>query len=490
MSSSHTENKFYRNAKYSRRMARDCVAGSDTIKRANVIYLPMPKGFNYISAPDSYEGIMRPATAESDTDYMINSMPWFHSNEAYSSYLHRARFPELVTLARNGLVGIALQKKPVIKLPSVISYLEEQAGKDDESLIEIYAECIIEVLIAGNTSILVDIDVPKNQFFLNVVKAEVPIDWDENSNDDCLSFLNLATKKVKRSQEDIFKTDEELINYVYFMIDDTPVLQKYINDVVDGDRVDLNLQGNKFTRIPVFPIGSLTNSMKPQPAPLAGLCEIALSIYRKDADLSNAQFMTCNPTFVISGAEGEPNEAGESNPIPHIQGSQVALILANPEAKAYYTNTDTSALDHVRTSIQDLFMEAMMYSASIVGQEKKAAEAFDTVKSRQNAQNATLINIVTNVAKAIKSSLKFCAEMHGSKEEIIFSGNTDFAEKTISPQLLTALVQAWIARGLSLQTLLQNFKDAGILPKDSTVQDELTLIAAEPPAPTDSSIVA
>lgn len=470
------EKKAYTKKKYSRRLARDSVAGSDEIKRANTIYLPMPKGFadNDVSASITVPTLNRNANLE----YVYTDMPWYHTNETYSAYLQRARYPEIVLVARNGLVGLATKKHPIVEVPPTIEYIIEDAGDEGQSIYEIFANCVIETLTGGNVFPTVELNSTTNEFYFKIIECESCIDWDETKSDE-LKFINFK-RCVEERDIATFEVEKIDKNYIYYINETGSVVFETFTDSVLDVSVPVSKQGIVFDEIPVYPIGSQKNCCEPQPSPLGGLYEIALSIYRKDADLSNAEFMTCNPTLCITGANTQPDERG----IPNLVGSQVALLIDNPDAKAFYIDTDTSALEHCSKHIQDLFTEAGMYSVSVIGEESKAAEAENTVKLRQGAKNATLINVVENTGKAIKNALKFIARMSGADEKaVVFSPNTDFSEKYISSQMLTALIQAWVARGLSLETLLQNFKDAGILGKeDDAIELEIRRIAAEPPA--------
>lgn len=479
MIDSNTEHKAYKRSRYSRKLCRNSAEGSDSIKRGNEIYLPMPTGFAYRdSTVDSNS-----ANKDAADGLMTTDFPWYHTNKAYSSYLQRAKYPELVSIARNGLVGVATNKKPTLKLPSNISYLEENIGGQGETVYDFLAELILETLTVGNTAIFVDVNVDTNKLFFNVVPCEDSIDWEEKSSDDSATFLNIRRKTAERLGK--FEKEEVIYNFVYELTKDTSpkaILQKYKDGIEDGGIIELNLQGTYFDSIPIFPVGCQKNSFCPQTSPMKGLSEICLAIYRKDADLSNAQYMTCNPNLVITGADSDIDEDGNEAGIPHIIGSQVALVISNPDAKVFYTETDTSALEHCRNAIQDLYSEAVMYSISLVGQEKKSAESENTVKLRQNAHNATLVNVVYNCASALTNAFKFAARISGADENAVsLEVSTDFAEKTISAQLLSALVSAWVARGLSLDTLLRNFKDAGIIPKESSIEEEIIKIQNEAP---------
>lgn len=462
---------------YPRRAVRDSIEGSVAIKMANELYLPMPLGFE-IDASNPPSDPNHPASLEMTPnraqnpgpDLLSTNIPWYHQNKAYSQYLQRARYPEITVHTMRGLVGTVGRKDPEIELPSQIDYLLEDATKDGKSLFEFYISLVCEVCQVGNVDIIIGVNEETNQLYLQSYKAENRINWIED--DGKLSAINFQFK-IREDGEEEFEFEEIDLNLVYKQIDDIVILTKYKEGDEESTK-ELGVQGTKFPSIPVITVGSIENKPYPQPAILGGIAEIALAIYRKDADLSQAQYMTCNPTLCITGAD--------NNFLPNMIGSTVALTVSNPDAKVYYTQTDTSGLDHVKQNIADLFEEAVLYGASLIGPSKKAAESEETVKIRQNVQGSNLVMIVENVSKAIQDALDLCATVSGSdSSKVLFDAPTDFADKTISPQMLMALKDLWLSAGLSRHSLIRLIKEAGLLGPDVDVEDEITRIENEGP---------
>jgi len=483
MSAVQERNKLYTDAIYQRKLGRDSAKGSPAIKRNNLLYLPMPKGYDlFIEAP-SFTQI---STQNKDALDFIQNAPWYHTNRAYSAYLQRARYPEFVMVARNGLVGIATKQKPEIKLPSVINYLIEDAGRNKESLISIFVLLIAETLTQGNVFPILNVNKQDNKFFIDVVTAEEAIDWEESQGGDGVSLFNIMRTVEERDSVDKFKKEQCIYNYVLFKEKEQLKIEVYKDGVLEDDATP-SMQGRVFDRVPVFPIGAVQNICAPQTAPLNGLAEICLAIFRKDADLSNAQYMTCNPNLVITGvSESAPNSGygddpnnelddefkGESGMIPVVAGSQVAMQFSNENAKVFYTETDTSALDHMLNAIEKLFNEAAIYSLSLTGKDMGQKEAEGTVKMRQGFQSATLITVVKNVVEQLTHLLQYAAEIEGANpEDVEFKVNFDFSDKTISTEFFKALVQLFVSRGISLETLLNAAIQAGVNIED--VQAEI-----------------
>ena len=471
------------------RSIRDALEGVNSVKRANEIYLPMPLGFEVDdTAPSASMHISPTVTTRSETDdYDFTASPYWHPNPAYRAYLQRARFPEITMHTLRGLIGVATRKQSNIDLPSKIQYLEDKATRKGKSLDELFAYCLAEVLSQGRVTLVLDVK-KDNTVCIVPYKTENFINWDDDESTSENLFSVFQEIKYVAGEGKEFETEQQTVNIVYsFDVSKENskrvLVRKFIDDVEDVSKtVTPSLQGRTFEKIPVVTIGSLNNDSDPDPAPLLGVSEIAYSIYRKDADLSQAEYMTCNPMFTITGTDG--NEG-----VPAAFGSTVALILENPAANAFFPSTDTSALAHVTNRIERMFEEAANYGASLLGPTKKAAESTDTLKVRQGAQGATLVGVVENVCTGITDILKLAAEIHGANpEDVSYSVPTDFSEASLSPQMLLALITLWQSGGMSKETLLKIVKESGFGDRDEEVEEEMARIFAEPPALTQDDV--
>ena len=485
-----TKHEGYLRRVYSRRSVRDAIDGSDSVKRAQEVYLPMPSGMLVDdTAPNVTRGAgnmgsMTPnagatKAADSNAAYQLNNAPYYHSNPAYRSYLQRARFPEITSHALRGLVGTATRIPLDLKLPSKLQYLEENATIDGATLSQLFAELLSEVLQGGNVSLAVEIDAKTNKPYFVVYIAETSINWQVNSRSGDVELSVFETLENDQDSDNVFDTSETLnVCLAYQKKTSGEIIQTRFVDGKEHGEKEASLQGTKFKQIPVVYIGAVKNSPTPQTPPLLGISEIAYCIYRKDADLSQSEYMTCNPNFVLTGVESETG-------VPMVFGSTVALILPNPDAKAFYPKTDTQGLDHVGKSIDRLFEEAMMLGASLSGPTKKGVESTETVNMRSNNQGATLVGMVKNVAEGLEDALLIAGELLNITEKPIVTPSLEFAQKALSPEMLNALTTSWMANGLSKETLLRNFKEAGILNEDESIEVEMARIENEGPASDD-----
>jgi hypothetical protein len=349
-----------------------------------------------------------------------------------------------------------------------MEYMLEVATPCGKSLFELFAYCVSEVIKAGKISLVLDVAEDGNMYIAPYT-ALTNLNWKYKP----INGLKMLVSCTFEEDSDYDADDVD--GHMQYYLDDSQkaMVQKYVDGDTFGEPVELSYKGKVLNRLPIVHIGSVTNSAEPDLVPLLGMSDIALEIYRDSADASHARYLTCNPTLFISGIESEE--------VPKVIGSTVIVGLSNPAAKAYYPSTDTSALEHIRSHIKDLFDEAVSYGGHFLGQQYKA-ESGEALKVRQSANGATLIHIVNQVAKGISDVLMLAGEWASSSAEVVFEASTEFAEITLSAQDITALVTSWVQGGISQDTLLDNLRYAGIIDPDKTNDDEKSDIENSKPA--------
>ena len=440
---------------YETKQMRDTIKGASAVKNAGELYLPMPSAWTIIDQTGY--------TPTEILKYTSDYLPWRHKNPAYRAYLQRARFPDITANALRMCVGIATLKDPEIDLPDSMSYMEKVATNDFKSLIELYAFCISEILSVGKVALVVDFDLDRQQFYIATYTRENFVNYQEG--------LTGSQKIIKSAS---FKQNEdEVIDYTYDPETGKVISVKYF-DGEAYETVELNYRGVDYPTVPVFYAGVFDNSPSTNTPALIGISDIAISIYQTEADLRQAQFMTCNPTlFVFGMAENE---------VPSVIGSQVIVSVRNPNARAEYPRTDTSALEHIRNSKKDMYEEAAAYGAALISSPSK--EAAEALSIRQANRGASLVNAAAMAGKAINDALVFIATLNSKQQDdAYFVPNVEFAEMIMTSQDLTALVNAWIQGAINHDTLLDNMRDAGWIDSEGMTNDQIKdQIGKEKPA--------
>jgi hypothetical protein len=383
--------------------------------------------------------------------------------------MQRARFPDITANTLRGLVGVSTKRDPQYELPSNIAYMEDVATVDGMSLNELYAFCISEILQVGRLALVVDFR-QDGTVYIAPYTTESYINWE-------LDVIDMRRVQTMAAFEHMLPSDDRqdrrTMTLVYALEEGRVNTYKFVDDQLVEGPTPITNKGRIMDSVPVVNVGSVRNEPWPGVVPLIGVSDCALDIYRHSADLSNAHFNTCNPTLVISGVEAQE--------MPRTVGSTVSMALSNPQAKAYYPSTDTSALSHINAYQQQVLQEAVGYGAQLLGPTKRAAESAEALSLRQAASGATLVGVVEHVGDALREALQLASDMTGGGE-VEFEPNKEFAELTLSAQDVTALVSSWMNGAISHESLLENFIEAGIVSADKAPDDEIDLINMERPA--------
>lgn len=454
---------------------RDSIEGEAAIKSRNELYLPMPSSMS-LARPVTVGG-SRTFHDQNEGVYnnrMLNKTmsPNYHTNAAYSAYLQRAQFPEITSYMLRGLMGLVSKDSPVIQLPSQMEHLMEEATPTRMGLLDLFCFTVSEMLTTGRCPIVTDID-DQGRPVLVPYTAESLINWKTarpRATQENEATLCVFEEKVL--QEGVF-THETRCEYAALgLVNGVYVAARYDEK---GNRVGETIpqfKGKPLDFIPITVFGSINNRMNIDPSPLYSVASCALHIYMRNADLSQSEFMSCNPTLFISGISDDD--------APSALGSTVAVCLPQSEAKAYYTETDTSALTHVLSHITDLYEQSIYYGAQLLDSSKKAAESAETTRLKTASTGATLSSMVKSAGKGFENHLKQMAKWIGANpDDVKFLPIVEFMT-ALTSQEQQALVEMWVEGAISKPTMVENFRRAGLLPEGVTVEEEIARIQADP----------
>ena len=242
-----------------------------------------------------------------------------------------------------------------------------------------------------------------------------------------------------------------------------------------GEDAFPRMGGELMAEIPFVFVGTMNNDPKPDAPPMLALADCNLTHYRVCADYHNAlHYMAC-PTPVISGAQFEDGHAIKL-------GGSSALVMAQPDAKAYYLEFSGSGLGEVKTALDDLKAEMVTLGSAVLSAEGRAAETARVADLRRVGENASLASMVRSASDGLTQALVWMARWVGASDAVSVELNTDFDPAALDPQQLNALVATWQAGGISGQTLFANLQRAHIVPEDVLYEDEQARMADAAPS--------
>ena len=452
---------------YSWVMIRDTLHGESAIKRESELYLPIPAAMlNSTMAPSIQKNGNSHVARKNDVhSLLVNTKnPNYHSNPAYAAYKTRAQFPEIVSGILRGLLGLAQQSTPTFELPAGMAYLEDSTTKSNTGLVDFYYSVLQEALTVGRVGIMVDIDDADGLPKLVTYRAENIINWDGRSNatdEKCLKSVSVMEVDPETGDSLEYRMKEQEGGFV---------IDVYADGKLVSEGEEVTFRGKRFDKIPMVIAGSSDIAVDVDVAPMSAIARTAIQIYQMDADLRQGEYMSCNPFLVFSGISEDF--------VPQAIGATTAVVLPPSDARAYYPSTDTSALNHVSNRIGQQYDRALAQGISLVGGANESGEA---LKIRQQANTATLVAAAEATAAAIEKALMYVAEIMGIKQEVTFEAGTEFGFTGMSAQDQQAMVSNWMAGAISKETMLENFRRAGLLQEGETAQDEMDRLDNQEP---------
>ena len=323
------------------------------------------------------------------------------------------------------------------------------------------------------------VDIKEDKITFNINAAESLINWREDKDGN----LILAVFEEEVEDDDIFVTSSSKVNYRVLSIEDgvyTVTVYDVGGAVVEEPSTPTYFN-KTLNKIPLIIIGSTNLTPDPDIMPLSSISSVALQLYMKSADLSQAEFLTCNPTLIFTGVSEED--------VPKVVGSVVGIALPDPEMKAAYTQTDTAGLDHVMNRMDKLFDQAAAYGSNLLGAGRTTGgvESGEALRLKQTANSATLQSVVSTSSDGIQKCLDIVAEWSGKdKETFEFTAIKELVDLMLNAQEITALVNAWMAGALSHESLVDTLRRTGLFIDNRTTEEELKAIIQSMPITTDA----
>jgi len=391
---------------------RDCLAGEDMIKSKTVQYLPRPAGMSGEYA------------------------------DAYDSYIERAHFPLVTGYALSGALGVIITKMPEFNVPPQLEYILKTATKDGKTLQQLFLDIIIEIFQTGRVPLLVDVLEGTNEFRFVQYKAENFINWKtsafkaiESAEDNLILGV---LKEAAPTTTDIFSHVTDDFYRVLFLNENGDYETRLYGDGIHIEETAVvpTHMGTTLQEIPLVLAGSINNSFEMQPIPLVAVANCSIQIYRKEADLANSEFLSCNPTLVLVGASNDDD-------LPNVVGSSVMMVIPNESARVFYTKTDTAALSHVKNHINDLYEEAIRHGVSILD-ARKGVESAEALRIRQSTQSASIYSIYLSAINTIKKGLQIMCTWSGANaDDIIIDAPSTLVTGLADASVLKEVVEGF-----------------------------------------------
>lgn len=446
---------------------RDTYKGERAVKVRARFYLPATSGMEQ-------DGIER-----------TDTKGW----KAYMAYRARAVFPELVKEAVKAMIGVMHHKPPTIELPAALEPLREKCNRRNESLEMLLRRINEEQLVMGRLGLMADaINAPGFVLpYLAIYRAEDCINWGDNlevgASNDLLRMVALNESKNERIGDgfewqwknqyrvlvlgDITATDEEF----------NPATATYRFGVFNDGRttfsneglIEPSIRGRKLNKLPFVFINSQDISPEPDEPPLLGLSNIALTIYRGEADYRQSLFMQGQDTLVVKNGEEDKE---------YRTGAGAVIVVQDP-GDAKYIGVDSSGLPEQRTALENDYQRGQAKAGELINETSRERESGNALRIRVAARTATLNQIALTGAFGLQEILRTIAEWVGANpEEVVVTPNLDFVDDQITGKEVVDIMTAkGLGAPLSLVSIHRHLQDRGLT--EMTWEEELQAIEDE-----------
>jgi len=447
----------YEAALYAWNLVDDVCAGQERVKSKKEAYLPKPN----------------------PTDLSEEN------KERYNQYLLRSVFYNATGRTKDGMIGAAYRKDPVIKAPT--DYVVDDVDGNGVGLVQQSQSALSAVLKRGRHGLLADypqVDGPVSKADMNAgkyranivpINAKQVVNWrTEKIGGQHKLVLLVFSEVASEPTEDGFGIkeinqyralklgDEGYTQEIWRKVKETWVLHE-VHIIKDG-------AGNHWDEIPFTFIGSNNNDTVIDPSPLYDMAEVNIAHYRNSADYEDSIYFSGQPQPWMSGLSTEWREYLEEKGI--YVGSRSPILL--PEGGSFgFAQVQPNTLAKEGMDQKEDQMVAL--GARLI-QPGTVAKTATEAQGEQETQHSVLSLACSNVSDAYEKALAWVARFMNVSGDIEFQVNQDFVEVSLDPQLLAALVSAWQSGTLPESDLWGMLKQYGVINPEKTdekIREEL-----------------
>lgn len=407
----------------------------------------------------------------------------------YESYLTRAMFFNGAARSRRALMGAIFSKDPQIIEPAEEFF--DSITPRNEEIISHARWTVKQILTTGRVGLLLDFPVGETAIttpaYLAAYEAEDIINWRSQliDGEDVLTLVVLQEPKLVDKIDDSYELETEIVYRELVLVEEGETyayeqqIWKQVRDnkgklkqewVKDGSPTRPGPGGRVLERIPMVLVGVETNDVSPDNPPLLDLVNVNLSHYRNSADLEHGRHFTGLPTAWVAGF---PTSSDLKI------GSSTAWVSPKSDAKASYLEFSGQGLGSLEKALEQKVSYMSVIGARVLDTRKGGVEHAETIRLRTKTENASLVVIADNVSTVYTHLMELRMEWMGINGELLFHLNTDFAEITITPEMLAQWQQCVMSGIISYQTFYENIKRAELVPSDRTAEEEKEIIANE-----------
>lgn len=395
----------------------------------------------------------------------------------YKAYVGRAEFYNATARTQVALTGLLFAKPPKVELPEALKTIAENVSLDDDTLEALAKNIADECLSVGRCGVLVDLpSVEKADYskleaerlnlraYATLYKAENIINWKTTkiNGSNVTSLVVLAETYAEPTQDEF--VDKIKTRYRVLDLHEGYYRQRVFSETKAGNfevvsEIYPSANGQKLEYLPFtfFNVNDLKTSV--EKPPLLDLARVNISHFRSEVDLEHGTHFTALPTPYVTGYQGETEGKLKI-------GSTAVWAINSPDAKVGFLEFSGAGLSTLENRIAVKEKRMSILGARLLLDEKKTAEATETLQMRKSGENAVLTNVASTISDGIASFLKDIAFFENiASENLIYEINTDYNLTMIEPQLLAQIIAGIQSGDIPNEVLYDALLKGELMPK-------------------------
>lgn len=408
--------------------------------------------------------------------------------ERYKQYVIRAVYYNFCKRTRDGLVGQVFLRPPVVKKPSELNCLDNNADGKGLQLVQVAKRLTQSTLSYGRAGLLTDFPqtsgplTPQQIADQGIQPTVVPYyPWQITNWATKMRGAQRVLSLVVLQETVVNEVDDfavaETIQYRALRLD--PTTNEYYQEIhipkANSGVVAKNTQvqydvtkvypkdhsGAAIKTIPFTFVGSDANDYEPDQPPMYDLCSLNIAHYRNSADYEESCFMVGQPTPVITGVTkywvdtvlNGRIDLGSRGSISLPEGADAKLLQAEPNTMP-------------KEAMAQKEEQALALGAKLV-QNHKTVRTATEVMVDTTSETSTLHNVANNVSAAMEQALRWACMFIGvtpaettdpgaadnqpsdTNNVVVYKLNTEYELTRMNANDRLAVIKIWQAGGIA-----------------------------------------
>lgn len=366
--------------------------------------------------------------------------------ERYEQYKARAYFVGVTGRTENAMIGMVFRKSPEYVLPPALEALLENLDSAGNSAEQLAKDAMAGLLETRRHLFLVDypsaaegLDAETETLLglrpvVAQYAAEALINWRFEVVAGASKLVLAVLREQVNNSTDEFSHDYEW-QYRVLRLRDGVYTQTVYDDsgeVIGEEFTPRMAGGMPFVHIPLHGVRQL------ETPPLYDIARVNVAHYRNIADLEDAAYVVGQPMVHVDTGETSAQEWRELNPAGIEFGSRKGVVTKGGGIEL----VQAAENNLIRQAKLDKENEMVMLGAQLIirGGQAETAEA---ARLRAGAEASVLDMLTNDLSEDMEAALEDMARFMGLPVDgVEYRLSTDFFEAGLSPQDLSAILQA------------------------------------------------